>query len=62
MSTRENDIILELTASELDIVTGGTKNLHLGDIAKAAAKAAARVPANVDGGTTDPTSLCFWMF
>jgi len=40
MSTRENDLIRELTANALDIVTGGTKNLHLSDITKAAGKAA----------------------
>jgi hypothetical protein len=39
MSTRENDLIRELTVGELDIVAGGKDNLHLADIAKAAAKA-----------------------
>lgn len=41
--------IRELTASEMDIVTGGTKNLHLADITKAAAKAAANASQNRKG-------------
>jgi hypothetical protein len=46
MSIRENDLIRELTASEMDIVTGGDKQLV--DAAQAAARAAQKADGSLD--------------
>ena len=55
MNTRVNGEIHELTASELDIVTGGS--LHLKEIAEGAAKAAQNASkGGFDGGLPFPNS------
>ncbi len=55
MNTKEKSEIRELTASELDIVTGGS--LHLKEIAQGAAKAAQNASkGGFDGGLPSPNS------